>query len=190
MVSSHETVSTSSGFRSGWGMKHQSSSESLSSSSSLSGDASWKKSIVYRLPAIDMSNLTILATAIASRFEELVSVKHLLDSSPVMSKREREASLLTYIQLASTIFTLGRGICKSWKPVAESCKDEILKAHLLASLCRVETMSVGLKTAIGVRQRRNDVGEGDDAILPGAQNVVLAAKGALRDLEIAKVRIL
>jgi hypothetical protein len=168
-------------------MKHQSSSDSLSSSpSSTSGD-NWKKSIVYRPPSIDMSNLTILATTIALRFEEFVSVKSLLDSA-VLNRRERNASLGTYIQLACAVYTLGRGIVKSWTPVAQSCCNEVLRQDLLDSLVRVETLSVGLKTVIAV-QRRSEDWEGD-GVFSGVQGVVKAVEGAVRGLEVAKVRIL
>ncbi|KAJ3124437.1 hypothetical protein HK100_011235 [Physocladia obscura] len=105
-----------------------------------------------------------------------------------------------YISSAREIVFLGRGIAKSWGPIARGCKDPILRNDLILSLQRIDTLSARMKGVLGSVARfgggessggYNNGGsiDAEGVVLSSAAEVVKAAEGALRDLEAARLMV-
>ncbi|KAI8617481.1 hypothetical protein BC830DRAFT_1113192, partial [Chytriomyces sp. MP71] len=154
---------------------------------------------------IDMTNLTLLHHLLTTRLADMQTHHAALlqtkrssftvcpgdGTSPALLLRSHHKA--SYLNSAREIVFLGKGIAKSWEPIARGCTDKYLAQDLLLSLQKVDTLSARMKGIIGI-QVRGLGGSGDDVdvegtVLSSAFEVVKAAEGALKDLEAVSVKV-
>ena len=153
-------LSTDIGYR-GWSIRR----ERLSSISSTVSNStvpetnsekervSWKRSI-NRRPQIDMKDLKALATAAAVRLKELEASYNLLvnltQSYSILNSPSSslKAAKQAYIQIATSILSLGKDIVASWMPISNACLDKVLNKSLRIRLEKIETLSGVLRVIV------------------------------------------
>ncbi|KAJ1339779.1 hypothetical protein BSLG_005598 [Batrachochytrium salamandrivorans] len=85
--------------------------------------------------------------------------------------------------------TPSSNIVVSWSPVAQACLDPTLQEHLGRALTKVEALGLQLRT-VTRRKASNALDcDVDLQVVSCARNVVVAARGALEDLEAAQLRL-
>ncbi|KAJ3224481.1 hypothetical protein HDU81_008534 [Chytriomyces hyalinus] len=148
---------------------------------------------------IDMTNLTLLHHLLTTRISDMQTHHAALLHHPSRysntSSNEQQQLLRShhkssYLNSAREIIFLGKGIAKSWQPVARGCRDKWLGERLLLSLQRIDTLSAQMKGVLGSHVRNSSSADVDaeGTVLCSAVEVVKAAEGALRDLEAVSVK--
>ncbi|KAI8845328.1 hypothetical protein BJ741DRAFT_644754 [Chytriomyces cf. hyalinus JEL632] len=154
---------------------------------------------------IDMTNLTLLHHLLTTRLSDMQTHHAALlhhpsrysnSSSNEQQQQQQQQQLLrshhksSYLNSAREIIFLGKGIAKSWQPVARGCRDKWLGERLLLSLQRIDTLSAQMKGVLGSHVRNSSSADVDaeGTVLTSAVEVVKAAEGALRDLEAVSVK--
>ncbi|KAJ3242741.1 hypothetical protein HDU78_001180 [Chytriomyces hyalinus] len=153
---------------------------------------------------IDMTNLTLLHHLLTTRLSDMQTHHAELlhypsrysNSASSEQQQQQQQQLLrshhksSYLNSAREIIFLGKGIAKSWQPVARGCRDKWLGERLLLSLQRIDTLSAQMKGVLGSHVRNSSSADVDaeGTVLTSAVEVVKAAEGALRDLEAVSVK--
>ncbi|KAI8832788.1 hypothetical protein BJ741DRAFT_282736 [Chytriomyces cf. hyalinus JEL632] len=152
---------------------------------------------------IDMTNLTLLHHLLTTRLSDMQTHHAALlhhpsrySNSSSNEQQQQQQQLLrshhksSYLNSAREIIFLGKGIAKSWQPVARGCRDKWLGERLLLSLQRIDTLSAQMKGVLGSHMRNSSSADVDaeGTVLCSAVEVVKAAEGALRDLEAVSVK--
>ncbi|KAI9324478.1 hypothetical protein BDR26DRAFT_881226, partial [Obelidium mucronatum] len=170
---------------------------------------------------IDMTNLTLLHHLLTTRLADLQTHHAALiqtrrrSYTPLSASSSSPSSTSSshyhlqshhsqaYLTSAKEIVFLGRGIAKSWGPVARNCKDAHLGRELVLSLQKVDTLSARMKGVLGSVSRflkdQDVVGGGsgvnfqkvdeEGIVLSSAIEVVKAAEEALGSLEAARLMV-
>eukprot|EP00842_Homolaphlyctis_polyrhiza_P005386 jgi/Hompol1/5849/HPOL_004738-RA len=103
---------------------------------------------------------------------------------------ERFANLKSeYIHTSRDIYDISSNIVQSWSPVAKNCDDKTLALHLTRALTKVEALSLQLRTVTTRKENEPSDHDGQAQVLSCASNLVEASRGALQDLEAAKMRL-
>ncbi|KAH6597715.1 hypothetical protein BASA50_004320 [Batrachochytrium salamandrivorans] len=149
----------------------------------------------YRERSWDMMrDLAGLEQLLGAKYDELVSQHQLLrriggESGSDVTRVSSETIKKAYIQTSGDIYDISSNIVVSWSPVAQACLDPTLQEHLGRALTKVEALGLQLRT-VTRRKASNALDcDVDLQVVSCARNVVVAARGALEDLEAAQLRL-
>ncbi|KAJ3074451.1 hypothetical protein HDU98_011234 [Podochytrium sp. JEL0797] len=148
-----------------------------------------RTSSTRRRKPIDMTNLTLLHHLLTTRLSDLQTHHAALyrRATNTLPPTLQTHHTQTYIKTAKEIIFLGRGIARSWAPIARSSPNKSLARDLVLSLERIDTLSARMKGVLGSVVVFRQGADEEGVVLSSAVEVVKAAEEALLGLEAVRV---